>query len=551
MRGQSEQNDPKVKHETEESAVLQVLTDKGGMNEEDALKAVAAGIGYRFEVALNPKLHTIDATKVPINYLKKNLITPLSFENDILEIATSAPFNREAVDDLRRILGARRTTTVLSPAREVVRVLNQLYDQAQHSSEQFIEELDDSETSDKVLEELSDVEDLMDSTSEAPAIRLVNYALAQAIKNRASDIHIEPYRDDMRVRYRIDGMLYDFLSPPKRLHSSIVSRIKVMASLNIAENRLPQDGRIQIKIGGREIDIRVSVIPTFHGERIVLRLLDKKGGILSLDELGLGAEQQKIIVNLIQNPHGIILVTGPTGSGKTTSLYAALSSINANDKNIITIEDPIEYQLHGIGQIQVSPKIGLTFASGLRSILRHDPDIIMVGEIRDIDTVRIAVQASLTGHLVFSTLHTNNAVGAVTRLIDMGVEPFLITSSLTAVVAQRLVRKVCPHCQEEYRPPAELIERLGIKEEVVSNGRFALGVGCDHCFNTGYMGRVGIFEVFVLDDSVRRKVLAGADSVEISKTAKRNGLITLREDGIRRAGDGVTTLDEVLRIAHG
>ena len=551
MRGSSEQNGRKVRDNMEESTVLQALTDKGGMNEEEALKAVAADIGYRFEGTLNPKLHTIDATKVPINYLKKNLITPLSFQNDILEVATSAPFNREAVDDLRRILGARRTATILSPAREVVRVLNQLYDQAQHSSEQFIEELDDSETTDRVLEELSDIEDLMDSTSEAPAIRLVNYALAQAIKNRASDIHIEPYRDDMRVRYRIDGVLYDFLSPPKRLHSSIVSRIKVMASLNIAENRLPQDGRIQIKMGGREIDIRVSVIPTFHGERIVLRLLDKKGGILNLEELGLRKEQQKIIVNLIQNPHGIILVTGPTGSGKTTSLYAALSSINANDKNIITIEDPIEYQLHGVGQIQVSPKIGLTFASGLRSILRHDPDIIMVGEIRDVETVEIAIQASLTGHLVFSTLHTNNAVGAVTRLIDMGVEPFLITSSLSAVIAQRLVRKVCPHCSEEYRPPAELLERLAINEEIVSNGSFVLGAGCDHCFNTGYMGRVGIFEIFVIDDMIRRKVLAGADSVEISKMAKKNGLITLREDGIRRAREGVTTLDEVLRIAHG
>jgi type II secretory ATPase GspE/PulE/Tfp pilus assembly ATPase PilB-like protein len=324
-----------------------------------------------------------------------------------------------------------------------------------------------------------------------------------------------------------------------------------MAALNIAEKRLPQDGRIQIKIGGREIDIRVSIIPTFYGERIVLRLLDKKGGFLTLEELGLNRQQQETMQSLIEKPHGIILVTGPTGSGKTTTLYAALSGINSADKNIITVEDPIEYQLRGVGQIQVAPKIGLTFASGLRSILRHDPDVIMVGEIRDLETVEIAIQSSLTGHLVFSTLHTNDAVGAMTRLVDMNVEPFLITSSVIAVVAQRLARRVCTFCKEAYTPPPAFLKKFGIDANVLGKGEFVRGKGCDHCFNTGYQGRSGIFEILVMDDDFRRKVLAGADAVELLQLAREKGFTTLREDGINRALAGITTLEEVLRVTQG
>ena len=531
--------------------VMDLLTGKGGLSEDDALAAIAESIGYPFEPVLAHKLHTIDAAKTPINYLKKNFLAPLAIEDGFLEVATADPLNREAVDDLKHLLGARRVRTVVTSKREVVKILNQLYDQSQHTGERFIEELDENSDDEKMVGEWSEVEDLMDSTSEAPAIRLVNYVLAQAVKNRASDIHIEPYQDDIRVRYRIDGILYDYLSPPKRLHSSIVSRVKVMAALNIAEKRLPQDGRIQIKIGGREIDIRVSIIPTFYGERIVLRLLDKKGGFLTLEELGLSQEQQDTMQSLIEKTHGIILVTGPTGSGKTTTLYAALSGINSADKNIITVEDPIEYQLRGVGQIQVAPKIGLTFASGLRSILRHDPDVIMVGEIRDLETVEIAIQSSLTGHLVFSTLHTNDAVGAMTRLIDMNVEPFLITSSVIAVVAQRLARRVCSFCKEVYTPPPSFLKKFGIDANVFGKGQFVRGKGCDHCFNTGYQGRTGIFEMLVMDDDMRRKVVAGADAVDLLHLAREKGFATMREDGIRRAMAGVTTLEEVLRVTQG
>ncbi len=528
--------------------LLDLLTTKGGLTEDAALETTARCLGYPYSAVLHPELASVDASKTPINYLKKNLLVPISLRGDTLTVATCDPFNREAVDDLRGIYQVRHIETLLAPRREVVRVLNQFYEQAQHSSEQFREELDEESSGSTLIEELSVVEDLMDSTSEAPAIRLVNYLLSQAVKSRASDIHIEPYQDDLRIRFRIDGILYDFFSPPKRLHPSIVSRLKVMSDLNIAEKRLPQDGRIQIKIGGREVDIRVSVIPTFYGERIVLRLLDKRGGFLTLEELGLEERRRTLLKHLIETPYGIILLTGPTGSGKTTSLYAMLSSINTSERNIITVEDPIEYQLHGVGQIQVAPKVGLTFASGLRSILRHDPDVIMVGEIRDRETVEIAIQASLTGHMVLSTLHTNDAVSSVTRLIDMGVEPFLITSSLIAVIAQRLARCVCPHCGEEYDPPHEVLERMGIDRKKIEGARFRKGRGCSECFQTGYRGRMGIFEVLPIDDEIRRTILAGADSVEITALARSKGFMTLREDGIHRAMKGLITLEEIIRV---
>jgi len=536
---------------SEKEEFVETLADNPAAREDESLHVMAERLGYVYQKSLDPRLGTIDASKTPINYLKKNLIAPLSLEDGLLTVATADPLKRDEVDDIRRLLGARKTKTILSPQREIIRVLNQLFDQAHHSSDRFIQDLGEATDEDRLLDDWNEVEDLMDSTSEAPIIRLVNYIIAQAIKNRASDIHIEPYQDEIRVRYRIDGILYDYLSPPKRTHSAIISRVKVMSSLNIAEKRLPQDGRVQIKIGGREIDIRVSIIPTFHGERIVLRLLDKKGGYLTLEELGFNRQRQEVIERLIQNPHGIILVTGPTGSGKTTTLYAALSSINSADKNIITVEDPIEYQLKGVGQIQVAPKIGLTFAAGLRSILRHDPDVIMVGEIRDLDTVQIAIQASLTGHLVFSTLHTNDAVGAVTRLVDMGVEPFLITSSVIAVLAQRLARSVCPHCAEQYRPPRELLNQIGLDPDSTDGGRLLKGRGCDQCFNTGYRGRTGILEILTIDDDLRREILSGADSVTIGRMAREKGLMTLRDDGIQKALAGRTTLEEVLRVTQG
>jgi general secretion pathway protein E len=535
-------------------SLMELLVTKGGLDEETVLRAISASLGYPLVTTLKAKLHTIDGSKAPINYLKKNLLAPLSLESGTLEVATADPFRREALDDLKRLLGARRTKTVLSPKREIVKVLNQLYDLSQQTSERFIEKLDEETGGEHFIEEwneVGEVEDLLDSTSEAPVIRLVNYILTQAIKNRASDIHLEPYQDEIRVRYRIDGILYQFLSPPKRLHAAIVSRIKVMSDLNIAEKRLPQDGRIQIKMADRDIDIRVSIIPTFFGERIVLRLLDKKSSFLTVAELGMRQNQIDVIETLLQMSYGIVLVTGPTGSGKTTTLYSALSRISSLEKNIITIEDPIEYQLRGVAQIQVSPKIGLTFASGLRSILRHDPDVIMVGEIRDLDTVEIAVQASLTGHLVFSTLHTNDAVSAITRLLDMGVEPFLITASVIAVVAQRLVRRICPYCQEPYEPPPALIEKLGINSVEVGKAHFLHGKGCEHCFHTGYRGRSGLYELLTLDDTIRRQVMRGADEMEIRHSAQEKGLFLLRQDGVAKALSGETTLEEVLRVTQG
>ncbi|HEY8370360.1 MAG TPA: type II secretion system ATPase GspE, partial [Thermodesulfobacteriota bacterium] len=377
-----------------------------------------------------------------------------------------------------------------------------------------------------------------------------NSLLFQAVKARASDIHVEPYERELVVRFRIDGVLYNVLNPPKRFQSSILSRIKVMGGLNIAEKRLPQDGRIRIKIAGKDVDIRLSVVPTAFGERAVMRLLDKGSHILDLADIGLAEDHLDKLARLIKRPNGIILVTGPTGSGKTTTLYAALSRINSPDKNIITVEDPIEYQIRGIGQIQVNPKIDLTFANGLRSILRQDPDVIMVGEIRDTETAEIAIQASLTGHLVFSTLHTNDAPGAVTRLIDMGIEPFLVSSSVIAIMAQRLVRHVCTACREFYMPTeAELVD-LGLDPSRVPAQGFARGRGCEACMRTGYRGRSGIYELMLVDSGVRDLVMKNADAATIRNYAISKGMRTLREDGIRKLLAGQTTVEEVLRVTQ-
>jgi general secretion pathway protein E len=371
----------------------------------------------------------------------------------------------------------------------------------------------------------------------------LNSILSEAVKERVSDIHVEPYERDLLVRFRIDGILYEKLSPPKIIQDALVSRVKIMSGLNIAEKRLPQDGRIRILVAGRDVDIRVSIIPTFYGERAVLRLLDKKKGILSLADIGLGEVGVRTLEQMLTRTSGIILVTGPTGSGKSTTLYAALNRVNSSEKNIITIEDPIEYQIRGIGQIQVNSKIELTFASGLRSILRQDPDIIMVGEIRDAETAEIAIQASLTGHLVLSTLHTNDAATAVTRLVDMGIEPFMIASSLTAVVAQRLVRVICPHCREEYRP-VEQYSGVALPEKLYR------GRGCDKCFGLGTLGRTAIYEIMPVDQELCSMIIRRAHAGEIKDYAVAHGMKTLRDDGIARAAVGVTTIEEVLRVTQ-
>ncbi|HKJ70686.1 MAG TPA: type II secretion system ATPase GspE, partial [Gammaproteobacteria bacterium] len=413
-----------------------------------------------------------------------------------------------------------------------------------------LDELDEADS--PHAEEASiDINDLLDASDddEAPVIRFVNSLFVQAVRERASDIHIEPGEKELTVRFRIDGVLKEVTHPPRRFHSSIITRIKIMAGLDIAEKRVPQDGRIRIKMAGKDIDIRVATAPAVHGERITMRLLDKSAVLLNLRDIGLAGDYQKMLLKLIHRPHGIILVTGPTGSGKTTTLYSSLSEINSPDKNILTIEDPVEYQLEGISQMQVNSKINLNFATGLRSYLRHDPDVIMVGEIRDLETAEISVQASLTGHRVFSTLHTNDAVGSITRLVDMGVEPYLVSSSLLGAMAQRLVRKLCPHCREPREADEAEHELLGMPPGEPAT--LYHPAGCDACGQTGYRGRTGIFELMTVTEEVRSLIHDGAGEQELRKTARRQGMRTLREDGIAKVLAGKTSLEEVLRVSQG
>ena len=488
-------------------------------------------------------------TKLPIHFAKRHNLLPISAENDSVVVATADPSDTGPIDDLR-LLFDRAVRAVVAPGPVIAEAINRAYDQAAGSTEQLVSGLDE-ERLDLMASDLEEPKDLLDASDEAPIIRLVNQLIFQAVKDRASDIHIEPFERDLVVRVRIDGILYDIVKPPKRFQPIIASRVKIMAGLNIAEKRLPQDGRIRTKIAGKDVDIRVSVIPTAHGERIVMRLLDRSSTLMSLEDLGLAGGNEKAVQRLIRQSHGIILVTGPTGSGKTTTLYAALQKINSNDKNIITIEDPIEYQLQGVGQMQVNPRIELTFASGLRSILRQDPDVIMVGEIRDLETAEIAIHAALTGHLVFSTLHTNDSFGAVTRLVDMGIEPFLVSSSVIAVMAQRLVRRVCSGCREAHVPTDEECRELGIARTIADQASiFRPGPGCPLCKQTGYRGRVGIHELLVVDDEIRNEIMKNSDASTIRRRATTRGMPTLREDGARKILEGVTTIEEVLRVTQ-
>ena len=526
------------------------LVQKGVMEEEDLLKALAAKlrVPYLKELeaeGVDPSL----VSKVPIAFSKKHKVVPLKVQDSVLTVATLDPLNYEPVDDLRVILGCREVRVVLSSEREVLRVINRFYEQRADTAEEMIQSMD-TENSDRLLHELEETEDLLDVSDEAPVIKLVNLILFQAVKERASDIHIEPFQKELNVRYRIDGILYHRFTPPKRYQPAIISRLKVMAKLDIAEKRLPQDGRIPIKIADKDVDIRVSIIPTTFGERVVLRLLDKSSVHFGLEEIGLYPDQLQCLEDLIHRPNGILLVTGPTGSGKTTTLYGALSRINSPDKNIITIEDPVEYQLWGIGQIQVSPKIGLTFAHGLRSVLRHDPDVILVGEIRDVETAEIAIQSALTGHLVFSTLHTNDAASAVTRLVDMGIEPFLVASVIRAIVAQRLIRVICPECKEGYVPEDEALRDVGLVMSQLESRVLHRGKGCPACSETGYRGRTGIYEILLVSEEIRQLIMKKADSTTIGRKAVEEGMRSLREDGARKVVAGITTLEEVARVTQ-
>lgn len=494
-----------------------------------------------------------DLPKVPFvingvssRFIRESRIIPLELKNNLLKVVMANPENSAAIDALRVATGA--DIAVYGCDSTVIdEYISKFYEQETQNINRIIEDLGEKGI-EFIKEDEEDIGHLKDLASEAPIIRLVNMLITRAVESRASDIHIEPFEDELKVRYRIDGVLHDIESTPKRLQAAIVSRIKIMAKLNIAERRLPQDGRIRLKVGDREIDLRVSTIPVIYGESVVMRILHKEGIVIDLEVLGFPAQTLSVFNQLITKPNGIMLVTGPTGSGKTTTLYGALDKINSPDKKIITVEDPVEYQLKGINQIQVKPQIGLNFANTLRHIVRQDPDIIMIGEVRDLETAEIAIQSALTGHLVFSTLHTNDAPSAITRLLDMGVENFLLSSTIRGILAQRLVRIICASCKEidDSAVGREELKLLGIPD----NAAIYRGRGCETCAFTGYYGRAGIYELLVVDDDIRKLILKNSDSNEIRQVARRNGMRTLLEDGAEKIKAGDTTISEVLRVTQ-
>ena len=523
----------------------QVLVKMGFIAEEDLVTFLSTKLDLpRIELA-NYIVDSKIIDLVPENLARKYELIPVLKIGNRLTCAMLDPWNIFALDEIRM-----KTNLIIEPAvateSEIKKALNQYYG-AKGSMEDLIKSLNEKKLGIEEGKEIN-ARKLQGAAEEPIVIRLVNMIVLKAVQEKASDIHIEPGESILKTRFRVDGMLRETPSPPKHLQSAIISRIKIMADLDIAERRKPQDGRFTIKIEGREIDVRVSCVPTLYGENVVLRLLDVASALLGLDQLGFSKQILEKYRKLIVRPHGVILVTGPTGSGKTTTLYASLDKINTVEKNIITVEDPIEYKLEGIRQIQVNPKVNLTFANGLRSILRQDPNIIMVGEMRDFETAEIAIQAALTGHLVFSTLHTNDAASAVTRMIDMRVEPFLVSSSVIGILAQRLVRKICPECKEKYKPTKEELKNIGLGEDEKIN--FYRGKGCDKCMKTGYRGRIGIYELMLMDDAIRNLIVAKTPSEEIRKKALSSGMIALKADGIEKIKQGLTTVEEVLRVTE-
>ncbi len=528
-----------------------LLVDLGYVSEKDCIAVVSEHLHI-------PAISAADFPPVPVlenmltlRFMKQCKFVPVALENNVLTLAMADPVDEATLDSVRQATGYK-TRAVLGSESEILDVLEKFYGSAASTFGRIIEGIDEANI-ENLSDEIEDIEQLKDLASEAPVIRLVNLIISKAIESRASDIHIEPFEKDLKVRYRIDGILQDVESPPKKLKAALISRVKIMSRLNIAERRLPQDGRIKLKVHGKDIDLRVSTLPTLYGESVVMRILDKSNtDLYDIRRLGFPEDSLQEFESLVRRPHGILLVTGPTGSGKTTTLYSALSTINLPDKKIITIEDPIEYQIDGINQIHVNPQIGLTFATGLRHIVRQDPDVIMVGEIRDLETAEIAIRAALTGHLVFSTLHTNDAPSAITRLIDMGAEDYLIGSSLLGVLAQRLVRVICPYCKKEVHPVPEMLNEIGFPRGNPNDrpDRFYEGFGCEKCSNTGFIGRVGIYELMVMDDDLRKLTVGKADANRIKKKAVENGMRNLRDDGWLKVRRGVCTISEVLRVTQ-
>jgi len=526
----------------------QILLAQAAIGQQALSQALARQQGLEFL----PSLGTLESDPellklIPMGFSRSYGILPLSQGEQRVRIAVSDPLDLRPVQDVSALCGAY-VERVLATPEEILKATHRAYEKHAGDADEMVETMGTAD--EEGLAEGLEPEDLLDTSDEAPIIRFVNSLVTQALKERASDIHIEPFDDRLVVRFRIDGILYEVVRPPLKAHASICSRIKIMAGLNIAEKRLPQDGRFRVRIGGKDLDVRVSTLPVAFGERVVLRLLDRSSSVLSLEDLGIQSRLLTSVCQMIRKSHGIFLVTGPTGSGKTTTLYAALSRLNSAEKNIITVEDPIEYQLAGVGQIQVNAKINLTFAAGLRSILRQDPDIIMVGEIRDRETAEIAIQSALTGHMVFSTLHTNDSAGALTRLVEMGIEPFLAASSIVGILAQRLVRRVCSHCREEQPIEDGLLREMGFSDLAGHGAVFYRGRGCNHCMETGYSGRTGIYELLVVDDEVRQLLLANKDSATIKAAALMRGMELLRDSGIAKALAGETTLEEVMRVTQ-
>ena len=485
--------------------------------------------------------------RIPIGFARSKQVLGLATDSGPMRVAMANPHDCQTHDVLRRRLGVA-VEVVVADEQDVNAAINQAYGQQTGAAQEFVEMLD----RDAVLEEVNELarrEDLLDVSTRSPVIKLVNLMLFEAVQQEASDIHVQPYEDQLIVRMRIDGVLFDMFSIPKNMQDEAVSRVKVMSGMNIAEKRLPQDGRATVQVGDRVVDLRISTVPASHGERVVIRLLDKSVRLYTLGELGMDEQMLKRFARLIGVEHGLILVTGPTGSGKTTTLYAALGQVNSTERNIITLEDPIEYQLDGISQIQVANKKGMTFAKGLRSVLRQDPDIVMVGEIRDRETAVMAIQSALTGHLVFSTLHTNDAASAVTRLLDLGIEPYLVGSSLMGVLAQRLTRRVCDKCAGPYTPDITELETLCYEPSPAELAGFRKGRGCESCRGMGYHGRAGCFELLVVDDDIRKLLRGHTTASEISDAAIRAGMRTLCDDGLAKVAAGLTTLEEVMRMS--
>jgi len=526
-------------------SVEEALLSSHVLDDEEVLDVLSQFYEFPYILTISEKDIDPELVKVlPISFARKYRLIPYQRKEDRVVIAFAPPLDLYALDEIKSLFGCE-IEPVLALDHVVVNSINRVYERDKEMTEGIEDDTDGITEYD-----IHEPKDLLDADDEAPIIRFVNSLLFQAVKEKASDIHLECFEKEVSVRFRKDGILHEITSVPKKLQASVISRVKIMAELDIAEKRKPQDGRIRVKVAGRDVDVRISTVPTTWGESVVMRLLDRSSVLLSLEDLGLKGEKLNVVEGLIRRPHGIILVTGPTGSGKTTSLYAALERINSPDKKIITVEDPVEYQIQGINQIQVNSKVNLSFANGLRSILRQDPDVILVGEIRDRETADIAIHASLTGHLVFSTLHTNDSASAITRLIDMEIEPFLVASSLMAVIAQRLLRFLCNSCKEAYEPSDDELRKIGLKRDQLQDGILYRAKGCEKCFDMGYSGRSAIFEMLLIDDEIRNLTLGNVDSGQIKRKAMEHGMTTLRADGANHIIRGLTSIDEVMRVTE-